>query len=101
MRDQTEQAGLGPVRRHSWYERDQAWGVLMAGGLMLLAGAVGVLAGQPWLFPSLGPTAFLQAETPGSPQPAHTTPSLAISPGGCGISQRAAVSRGPHPHAVC
>jgi hypothetical protein len=27
-------------------------------------GLVGLAAGQPWLFPSLGPTAFLQAETP-------------------------------------
>lgn len=34
---------------------------------MLLAGVVGLAAGQLWLFPSLGPTAFLQGETPNQP----------------------------------
>jgi hypothetical protein len=34
---------------------------------MLAVGALGVIAGQPWLFPSLGPTAFLQAEYPELP----------------------------------
>jgi CBS-domain-containing membrane protein len=31
---------------------------------MVLVGVLGILADQPWLFPSLGPTAFLQAEIP-------------------------------------
>jgi hypothetical protein len=38
---------------------------------MLVVGALGTLARQPWLFPSLGPTAFLQAE-----YPAHRTARL-------------------------
>jgi hypothetical protein len=32
---------------------------------MLLAGALALAFHQVWLFPSLGPTAFLQTETPG------------------------------------
>ncbi len=43
---------------------DPVWAPLAAGGLMLLIGAVALAAGQPYLFPSLGPTAFLQAEYP-------------------------------------
>jgi CBS-domain-containing membrane protein len=34
---------------------------------MLIVGLFGLLAHQPWLFPSLGPTAFLQAEQPNVP----------------------------------
>jgi hypothetical protein len=43
---------------------DKVWAPLGAGGLILIVGLIGLLAGQPWLFPSLGPTAFLQVETP-------------------------------------
>ncbi len=43
---------------------DWIWAPLTAGGLMLIVGILGVLFDQPWLFPSLGPTAFLQAEVP-------------------------------------
>lgn len=43
------------------------WAPLAAGALMLLAGGLGLIVGQPWLFPSLGPTAFLQVETPDQP----------------------------------
>jgi hypothetical protein len=32
-----------------------------------IAGAVGILTGQPWLFPSLGPTVMVLAETPEQP----------------------------------
>lgn len=32
-----------------------------------LVGALALAAGQPWLFPSLGPTVFLQAMSPGEP----------------------------------
>jgi len=31
-----------------------------------LAGTLALVSGQPWLFPSLGPTAMLQTEEPGS-----------------------------------
>jgi CBS-domain-containing membrane protein len=34
---------------------------------MLIVGFTGIIANMPWLFPSLGPTAYLQAETPDKP----------------------------------
>lgn len=37
---------------------------LAAGVLVLIIGSFAVLAGQPWLLPSLGPSAFLQTEKP-------------------------------------
>ncbi len=40
------------------------WGPLAAGALIIMIGALGVYASQPLLFPSLGPTAFLQVEDP-------------------------------------
>ncbi|WP_045234533.1 HPP family protein [Deinococcus pimensis] len=46
---------------------DAVWAPLAAAALMLAAGGVGLLVAQPLLFPSLGPTAFLQAETPDQP----------------------------------
>lgn len=46
---------------------DAVWAPLVAGGLILIAGLLGLLAGQVWLFPSLAPTAFLQAENPELP----------------------------------
>ncbi|HLZ71807.1 MAG TPA: HPP family protein [Dehalococcoidia bacterium] len=50
---------------------DAVFAPLSAAGLMLIVGALGTVAQQPWLFPSLGPTAFLQAE-----YPAHRTARL-------------------------
>lgn len=46
---------------------DIIWAPLAAAFLMLIVGLIGLLAHQPWLFPSLGPTAFLQAEQPEQP----------------------------------
>jgi hypothetical protein len=44
------------------------WGPLAAGGLVAIVGLLAVLAGQqPWLVPSLGPTAYIVAENPGHP----------------------------------
>jgi hypothetical protein len=44
------------------------WGPFAAGGLVAFVGVLAVLAGQqPWLLPSLGPTAYLVAENPGHP----------------------------------
>jgi len=40
------------------------WAPLAASALILLTGAIGLLFGQPWLFPSLGPTAMLIAYHP-------------------------------------
>lgn len=54
---------------HRWPKNmpDVVWAPLAGGCLMLLVGAIGLALGQPLLFPSLGPTAFLQAETPELP----------------------------------
>lgn len=50
------------VRKPSIPER--LWPPLAAGILMLVVGAVAYATSQPFLYPSLGPTAFLQAEFP-------------------------------------
>lgn len=46
---------------------DAIWAPLAVTFLLAVPGVIGYLVGQPWLFPSLGPTAFLQAETPHLP----------------------------------
>lgn len=46
---------------------DVIWGPLAVGSLLLAVGLIGLAAGRPWLFPSLGPTVFLLAEKPGQP----------------------------------
>lgn len=46
---------------------DAVWAPVTAGVLMLIIGFTGIIASMPWLFPSLGPTAYLQAETPDKP----------------------------------
>jgi len=46
---------------------DAVWAPLSAGALILVIGLIGLVAHQPLLFPSLGPTAFLQTETPDQP----------------------------------
>jgi CBS-domain-containing membrane protein len=43
------------------------WSPVGAGFLMILVGVIAWLAGKPWLIPSLGPTAYLQAEMPAHP----------------------------------
>jgi len=65
----------GPVHRAGAPESrpvatvpNAAWAPVAVGVLIGAAGLIGLVAGQPWLFPSLGPTAFLLAESPGSPQ---------------------------------
>ena len=46
---------------------DAVWAPLSAAALILVVGLIGLAAHQPLLFPSLGPTAFLQTETPDQP----------------------------------
>jgi hypothetical protein len=46
---------------------EQVWAPLTAGVLTFIPGLLGLLAGQPWLFPSLAPTAYLQAARPQEP----------------------------------
>ncbi len=55
--------GLGGWRR--WARATElVWSPLMSGGLVLFAGLLSLWLEQPWLFPSLGPTAFIQAHRP-------------------------------------
>lgn len=44
--------------------RSDAWSAVQVGTITAVVGALGLLARQPWLFPSLGPTAVLQARMP-------------------------------------
>jgi hypothetical protein len=46
---------------------DTIWAPLSSGVLLLIVGIAGLLVGRPWLLPSLGPTAVLQAENPAHP----------------------------------
>lgn len=46
---------------------DPVWGPIAVGSVLGAVGLIGLAAGQPWLFPSLGPTAFLHAEKPDQP----------------------------------
>lgn len=46
---------------------DILWAPLAGGSLIVAVGLSGWAIGQPWLLPSLGPTAYLQAETPAHP----------------------------------
>ena len=46
---------------------DSVWGSLTAGGLLLVVGLLGLVAGLPVLVPSLGPTAVIIAITPAHP----------------------------------
>lgn len=43
---------------------DTIWSPTVGAILMLVVGLVGLLVGRPFLFPSLGPTAYLVAESP-------------------------------------
>ncbi|BAY43621.1 hypothetical protein SAMD00079811_12010 [Scytonema sp. HK-05] len=69
MSQQHQKNKNGVGQKWLWFAAlpDVVWAPLTAGGLMLMVGIIGLLAHQPWLFPSLGPTAFLQVETPGQP----------------------------------
>jgi hypothetical protein len=46
---------------------DALWAPVAGGALTLVVGAAALAIGQPWLAPSLGPTAYLQAEQPAHP----------------------------------
>jgi hypothetical protein len=46
---------------------DQIWSPLMGALLTLVVGALSVIFGRVWLFPSLGPTIYLQTEKPADP----------------------------------
>ena len=60
--------GLGPQQNPPTRPiPDLIWAPIAVGGLLGVAGLLGLAVGEPWLFPSLGPTAFLQAESPEQP----------------------------------
>jgi hypothetical protein len=44
-----------------------AWAPVAAAVLLAVVGALALLAGQPWLLPNLGPTAYLLAALPALP----------------------------------
>jgi len=46
---------------------DQIWAPLTSGILTLIVGGLSLLAGMVWLFPSLGPTIYLQTQKPAEP----------------------------------
>jgi hypothetical protein len=46
---------------------DAVWGPLATRTIILVVGITALVARQPWLFASLGPSAFLQAESPQLP----------------------------------
>jgi hypothetical protein len=46
---------------------DQVWSPLMSALLTLIVGALSVVFGRVWLFPSLGPSIYLQTEKPADP----------------------------------
>ena len=56
-----------PIRGRLAKIPEPIWGPLAVGSLLGAVGLIGLAAGQPWLFPSLGPTAFLVAEQPSQP----------------------------------
>lgn len=49
---------------HSRRIPDAIWSPIVAGLLLLAAGGIGLAFGEPWLFPSLGPSAYMQVATP-------------------------------------
>jgi hypothetical protein len=55
---------MPPPRRRRVRVPTVLWAPLTAAGLVLEVGLLGVLTDQPWLYPSLGPTALMQAEFP-------------------------------------
>ena len=63
-------AALEAVRRQAAHGGGRAlgvWAAVVAGVALAVAGLVGVLLHQPWLFPSLGPTLMVILETPSQP----------------------------------
>jgi hypothetical protein len=46
---------------------EQVWSPLMSALLTLIVGALSVIFGRVWLFPSLGPSIYLQTEKPADP----------------------------------
>ena len=58
--DQGERDDASTAVRPTAAIPDMIWSPLATGGLILTIGLLGMAFGQPWLFPSSAPTAFLQ-----------------------------------------
>lgn len=56
---------LSPSRRGVVRVPDLVWAPVASGLLILIVGLLGLAARQPWLFPSLGPTAYMLTQAPG------------------------------------
>ncbi len=54
------------LSRHHWPPEipDLVWAPLATAVLLVIVGLLGIIMDEPMLFPSLGPTAFLQTEDP-------------------------------------
>ena len=67
----SDRKGSGDGPKYRWLPLrtvpDPIWGPLAVGSMMLGVGSIALAAGRPWLFPSLGPTAFLQGGKTRSP----------------------------------
>jgi hypothetical protein len=57
-------ATLRRIRRWPARMPDALWTLLTSVGLVLEVGTLGVIANQPWLYPSLGSSALVMAEHP-------------------------------------
>jgi len=67
MPDNLEKRSNSDAPSHlTWISQipDIVWAPVTVGSLTLMVGLFGLVADQPWLFPSLGPSAFLQVEKP-------------------------------------
>jgi hypothetical protein len=63
-----QEQGAGAVSAPEYWPHfipDPVWAPIATTLVLLCVGVTGVIARQPWLFPSLGPTAFTQTEYPG------------------------------------
>lgn len=46
---------------------EKLWSPLAAAVIVIIVGGISVIAGNPWLLPSLGPSAYMQASNPAHP----------------------------------
>jgi hypothetical protein len=62
-----QEQGAGALNAPEYWPHfipDPVWAPIATTIVLLCVGVTGVIAHQPWLFPSLGPTAFTQTEYP-------------------------------------
>jgi hypothetical protein len=83
-----QHGAIAPLHGERWplWMPVTLWAPLTTAGMLLAVGGMGLAAHQTWLFPSLAPTAFTEAEYPGHKisrsrafRPSH--PGLSPNPG--------------------